>query len=99
MLDTTNLTVSALIVHAGINPETQRELQLDIMRVLNNAPAGVTYCQKQLALIIVLEELLKGLPVDHQPPALLAVVATVLLGARLLIGVSVKPNVDPDSLI
>jgi hypothetical protein len=34
-----------------VNREAQREMQLSLMRVLNNAPAGINVQQKQLALI------------------------------------------------
>ena len=95
MLDTTSLAVSGLVAHAHINPEAQRELQLSLARVLNNAPAGITQPQKQLALIILLEELGKALPAEFQADNTLAVVGTFLIGARILIGVS--SNSEPNA--
>jgi hypothetical protein len=71
-----------------VNPEAQHEMQLSIMRVLNNAPAGITLHQKQIALICAIEELAKAFPHDCQTQKVLAVIATMILGPRLLIGVS-----------
>lgn len=100
MLDTTCLAVSALVAHTHINPETQRELELSIARVLNNAPTGMTVHQKQLALITVLEELTKTLPPSFQVDNVLAVMATLILGPRLVTAVSRSDNgdVDPEGL-
>ena len=66
----------------------QREVQLSITRVLNNAPDGLTVAQKQLALIVVLEELAKTYPIEHQAQNTLAVTTTILMGTRALITVT-----------
>jgi hypothetical protein len=96
MLDTTCLAVSALLAHTQINPETQRELQLSIARALNNAPTGVTLHQKQLALIIVHRGTHQILPPGNQVDNSLAVIATLILGPRLLTAVSRTDSVDVD---
>lgn len=98
--NTTSLAVSSLVAHAGINPETQREFQLEIMRVLNNAPSGFTVQQKQLALIVALDELAKAFPGEHQVNNSLAVVATLLIGPRALMAISglQAAAVDPKGL-
>jgi hypothetical protein len=49
MLNTTNSEVTSFVAHGHINPEAQHEMQLSIMRVLNNAPVGITVHQKQIA--------------------------------------------------
>jgi hypothetical protein len=71
-----------------VNPEAPREMQLEIMRAFNNAPAGITAHQKQLALICAIEELTKAFPHDCQAQNVLSVVATLILGARMLVAVS-----------
>jgi hypothetical protein len=54
--------------------------------------------QKQLALIIAIEELTRGFPPDHQAQNSVAVVATLLLGARMLTAVSGHPQGDPEGM-
>jgi hypothetical protein len=99
MLDTTCLAVSALAAHTHINPETQPEPKLAITRVLNNAPTGITVHQKQLALVVVLEELTNTIPAAYPVNNSLALIATMLLGPRLLSAVSVKgADVDPERM-
>jgi hypothetical protein len=73
-----------------INPESQRELQRSISRVLNNAPTGITTAQKQLALLAVLEKLTENLPRDCQAQNSVAVLATLLLGPTLLAAITEK---------
>jgi|SRR5882724_5940056 len=94
MINSSNLSVSGLIAHTHIDPETQRELQLAVSRVLVNAPTGMTIAHKQLALIMVLEELIKAHPVDHQTQNSLAVITTILLGSRLLTAMSATVRSD-----
>jgi hypothetical protein len=94
MFDTTNLAIASLVAHPHINPEAQRELQLTISHALNNAPAGLTIAQKQLALIVMLEELAKSYPADYQAQNSLAVTSTILLGSRLLTAVSMGYSAD-----
>jgi hypothetical protein len=87
------------VAHGHINPEAQHEMQLSIMRVLNNAPAGITLHQKQIALICAIEELAKSFPHDCQNQNVLAVIATMILGLRLLIGVSMAGGGgDPEGM-
>jgi hypothetical protein len=81
-----------------VNREAQRELQLALMRILNSAPAGITVHQKQIALICAIEELAKTSPHNCQPQNVLAVIATMLMGPRLLIGVSMAGGGDPEGL-
>jgi hypothetical protein len=83
-----------------VNPEAQHEMQLALMRVLNNAPAGITVHQKQIALICAIEELAKAFPHDcqNQNVLVLAVIATMILGPRLLIGVSMAGGGDPEGM-
>jgi hypothetical protein len=82
-----------------VNREVQRELQLSIIRVLNNAPADITLHQKQIALICAIEELAKAFPHDCQNQNILAVVRTMILGPRLLAGVSMKGGGgDPEGM-
>jgi hypothetical protein len=89
----------SLTSHAPINPEAQRELQLAISKVLSNAPTGISTAQKQLALIILLEKLTENLPPDSQAPNSVAVVATLLLGPRLLAAVSMAGRgEDPEDM-
>jgi hypothetical protein len=90
MLDATNSAVASLVAYGHINPEAQRELLLALSRVLNDAPAGISTAQKQLALIILLEKLTELLPPDAQSQNSVAVVATLLLGPRLLAGVTMN---------
>jgi hypothetical protein len=97
MLNIAEHAIGGPVAHAHINREAQRELQLDIVRVLNNAPAGITAHQKQLALIIAIEELTKSFPPDHQAQNSVAVVATLLLGARMLTAVSAQGG-DPEGM-
>jgi hypothetical protein len=75
-------------------------LQLAVARVLTNAPAGITLHQKQLALIMVLDQLSRLLPLDNQVPNSFAVMATIVLGPRLVTAVSGKDvdSTDPDGL-
>jgi hypothetical protein len=80
-----------------VNPEAQREMQLALMRVLNNAPAGITVYQKQLALICAIEELAKAFPHDCHAQNVLAVIATMILGPRLLLAVSMGGG-DPEGM-
>jgi len=88
--DDAELAVTSLVAHSHINPEAQRELQLALSRALNNAPDGISTAQKQLALIILLEKLTELLPPDSQAQNSVAVVATLLLGPRLLAAVSMS---------
>jgi hypothetical protein len=80
-----------------VNREAQREMQLALMRVLNNAPAAITVHQKQIALICAVEELTKAFPPDGQAQNILSVVATLILGARMLVAVSMAGG-DPEGM-
>ena len=81
-----------------VNREAQSELQLSIIRVPNNAPAGITVHQKQIALICAIEELAKAFPHDCQNQNVLAAIATMLMGPRLLVGVSMAGGGDPEGM-
>jgi hypothetical protein len=94
MLETTNLSVSSLVAHANVNRETQHEMQLAIAHVLNNPPAGISIAQKQLALIVMLEELMKTIPAEFQAANNIAVVTTILMGSRVLSAAIVLPQED-----
>ncbi len=84
MLDATNQAVSSLVAHALYNQNTQREMQLELSRVLANQPHGINIAQKQLALLELLEQLVKMHPVDFQASNLNAIITTLLLGTRPL---------------
>jgi hypothetical protein len=86
MLDTANLALTSLVAHGSVNPKTQRELQLQLGYVLNNAPTGITIQQKQLALLVMLEQLTKEHPPDFQATNNLAIITAVLLGTRSILG-------------
>jgi len=58
--------------------------QLEFSRVLANAPASITVAHKQLALLMLLEELAKSLPADSQHANSIGVVTTLLLGPRVV---------------
>ena len=86
MLDTTNLAIASFVAHALHGGEIQRELQVAISKAVASSPAN--HSQKQIALLVVLEELMKGLPPDYQPTNTLAIVSTLLFGTRTLAAVS-----------
>jgi hypothetical protein len=88
MLDTTNHAIASLVAHAHINPEAQREFQLAVSRVVANHETNLTLPQKQLGLICVLDELVRTMPGEYQGTNTLAVIATMLLGSRLLTAIS-----------
>jgi hypothetical protein len=60
----------------------------------------VLYVRFQLRSVVDLEELTKNLPPDYQVDNSLAVIATLILGPRLLTAVSRvdNANVDPEGL-
>jgi hypothetical protein len=86
MLDTTNLAIALLVAHALHGGEVQRELQIALATAVAHSSAN--HSQKQIALLVVLEELMKGLPPDYQPANTLAVISTLLFGTRTLAAVS-----------
>src|SRR5229473_1477359 len=54
-------------------PEIRQHLaQLAVSRMVANHSSDLSLPQKQLALLVVLEELMKGLPADYQPANTLA---------------------------
>jgi hypothetical protein len=85
MLDTTNLAIASLVAHALHGGEVQRELQLALTRAVAASPAN--HSQKQLALLVVLE-LIKGLPADYQPANTLAMLGTLLFGTRTMAAIA-----------
>lgn len=89
-----NLLGAAFMVSADVrrqvNPESQRELQLAISRVLNDALA-INTPQKQLALLAVLEKLTENFPPDCQAQNSVAVLATLLFGPTMLTAITQRP--------
>ncbi len=92
MLDNTLAAVSALVAHGHHQPDNLAELISKVGRVLVNDPSNLQV--KQLALIAVLEELIKTFPHDFQANNLLAVVEVLLVGPRILLAVSDPPRLD-----
>jgi hypothetical protein len=64
----------------------------------DTASIATTVAQKQLVLISVLEELNKAYPPEYQNRNALAVLSTYLLGAQMLVNVSMRP-IDKDALV
>lgn len=92
MLDNTLAAVATLVAHGHHSQEGLAELISKIGRVLINDPSNTPV--KQLALIAILEELIKAHPVDFQANNLLAVVEVLLVGPRILLAVSSNPELD-----
>jgi hypothetical protein len=53
-----------------------------------NHSSDLSLPQKQLALLVVLEELMKGLPADYQPANTLAMLGTLLFGTRTMAAIT-----------
>ncbi len=92
MLDNTLAAVSALVAHGHHQPDSLAELISKLGRVLINDHASTPV--KQLALIALLEELIKMHPHDFQANYLLAVVEVLLVGPRVLLAVGTNPQED-----